>query len=673
MKILFFSVFILSMCSVNAQVENKSNIIEEYDGKKYIIHLVQPGETLQSLSELYGVFVNSIKDANVVLKENNPKANQIVKIPTAAIGEVDRGEEFVEITQDNLLQQEKILQQEISILDTLDKSKFFYHLVEKRETLYSISKKYHVSINQIKEINHNLGSLLQINQKLIIPISVKEEEKEVVSVDDDIKEFKGYKFSYYSVKKKETIYSLCKRFGISKSSLYYMNPYLKDKGLKTNSKIRIPHKNVDISEKEKKYNLRANTSASDVSTVRHYKVKFFETIQGVSRRERVDLETIFEMNPGVRTQGVSWGDVITLPRDAKIIKEIFAFEDKKSGAVKDSAVMFITHVVNKKETLYGISKLYDVELEQIFTINEGLTQNISRNQKIRIPVKKKIKSEFDTDSEVSAVEKKEAESIGDVEEMELCYKKCFNDNTIKVALMIPLFLQDSILYDVNEKTPKVSDYRSFNFIQFYEGAMLAIDTLQKQGMNAEITVFDLGNKVEDAYGIIDTIGDVDIIIGPIYGEPFKVVAKYASDNGIPIVNPLSKRKEIVEENSNVYKVSSSIKPELKAIAKYVNNNYPDSTNIFIIRNNWYWHEDEFAYLKQELNDVNNGANINFKNIIDIEYQKDSLNPMTADTMFFEKQNVVIGLTDNKVFSLELMRHLNELKDSVNIVSVFGLS
>lgn len=654
----------------HAQVVNKSDITEEMKGKKYIIHLVQPGETLLSLSELYGVSVNSIIKSNTILRENTPKPNQIIKIPTASIGELDRNEQIENDSVKGIVEKKNI------VVDTLDTSRYRYYFVKKKETLYAIAKKFNITIKEIKDNNSDLGSILHVNQRLIIPLksSVKEV---VVEKPLPVKEtqFRGQDFSYYTVHKKETIYSLCKRFGISKSLLFYMNPDLKKSGLIANAKIRIPHQDIEIKNVEINNDLVVEGSQNEINTVRHYKVKFFETIQGISKRERVSLETIYKMNPGVRSQGVSWGDVIILPRIARIEKEVYSIENKQTGKVKDTSKLFITHHVKKSETLYAISKLYDVDLQDLYKNNDGLTVNVFKGQEIRIPLKQRKKSDVDNPSVINttAVEL-EGESIDDENsEMDFCYRKEFNENTIKVALMIPLFLDDSVQISNDGKIPKANDYRSFNFIQFYEGAMCAIDTLKKQGIHADIKIFDVTNNVEQAYNAINDIDDVDIIIGPIYAEPFKIVAQYASEKGIPVVNPLSSRKEIIETNSNIYKVTSSMKSELKAMAKYINNNYPDSTNVFIVRNNWYWHEDAFAYLKEQLADVNNGADINYKNIVDIAYQKDSLKPMTADSNYFVKQNVVIGLTENKVFSLELMRHLNELKDSVNIVSVFGLS
>ncbi|OYT14555.1 MAG: hypothetical protein B7C24_17725 [Bacteroidetes bacterium 4572_77] len=539
-QIFIFSFFVMMNYTSHAQVVNKSDITEEMKGKKYIIHLVQPGETLLSLSELYGVSVNSIIKSNTILRENTPKPNQIIKIPTASIGELDRNEQIENDSVKGIVEKKNI------VVDTLDTSRYRYYFVKKKETLYAIAKKFNITIKEIKDNNSDLGSILHVNQRLIIPLksSVKEV---VVEKPLPVKEtqFRGQDFSYYTVHKKETIYSLCKRFGISKSLLFYMNPDLKKSGLIANAKIRIPHQDIEIKNVEINNDLVVEGSQNEINTVRHYKVKFFETIQGISKRERVSLETIYKMNPGVRSQGVSWGDVIILPRIARIEKEVYSIENKQTGKVKDTSKLFITHHVKKSETLYAISKLYDVDLQDLYKNNDGLTVNVFKGQ-------------------------------------EICYRKEFNENTIKVALMIPLFLDDSVQISNDGKIPKANDYRSFNFIQFYEGAMCAIDTLKKQGIHADIKIFDVTNNVEQAYNAINDIDDVDIIIGPIYAEPFKIVAQYASEKGIPVVNPLSSRKEIIETNSNIYKVTSSMKSELKAMAKYINNNYPDSTNVFIV-------------------------------------------------------------------------------------------
>ena len=44
-----------------------------------------------------------------------------------------------------------------------------YYIVNKGDTLYSIAKKFNVSVNSLQQVNNLNSTLLQINQKLIIP------------------------------------------------------------------------------------------------------------------------------------------------------------------------------------------------------------------------------------------------------------------------------------------------------------------------------------------------------------------------------------------------------------------------------------------------------------------------------------------------------------------------
>ena len=52
-----------------------------------------------------------------------------------------------------------------------------YHIVEKGETFYSISKKFNKSIEELKRLNNLKGNTLSIGQKIIINIFEIEEEK----------------------------------------------------------------------------------------------------------------------------------------------------------------------------------------------------------------------------------------------------------------------------------------------------------------------------------------------------------------------------------------------------------------------------------------------------------------------------------------------------------------
>ena len=118
----------------------------------------------------------------------------------------------------------------------------------------------------------------------------------------------------------------------------------------------------------------------------------------------------------------------------------------------------------------------------------------------------------------------------------------------KVALMVPLYLQDVGTLELSkENLPKLQKARSLSFVQFYEGFMMAVDKLEKDGLKLDLTVLDVTDNVSTAEDALSQIRgkDFDMIVGPFFGKSFAVIEEYAKSHNIVVVNPLSTRESVV--------------------------------------------------------------------------------------------------------------------------------
>lgn len=666
-----------------SQQPKKSSVVEQIKGKVVYIHLVQPGETLQAIAQVYDVTPRQITEMTPGLEAGDEiKANQILRIPFHSYEDSDT------ITDQSLKKDLMRSGAELSVNDDVDKTaqveeaereieiekhqkdRFEYHKVKMKETLYSLSKEYNVSMDNIRKVNPGLEKEIKAGQTLIIPVYLAEQEEEQRKPDKHKERaFKGKSFINYTVKPKETIFSISKKYGIAQSELLIMNPEIKKEGLKAGAKIRIPHEAAGNLERETKQvreteNIQAATKMQDsVKTVRHYKVGFLERLPGISKRQNVDLETIYKLNPGIKEEGVNWGDVIKLPRKAEIKdKEIKQREEEKT-------VNYITHEVMKKETLYRISKLYDVPQEDIIALNPGAGRGIQKGQLLKIPVKTPSPAEEKATAEAEP-EKAEGKIMKEEQEVR-CREIVPPSKTFDVALMIPFYLENYKPVDTTAVNRENRFSRSMNFIQFYEGALLALDTLEKQGVKANIHVYDVGKSRREAQEVIDRkLETMDLIIGPIYNDAFQEVMDFAQQHDVKLVNPLSDRESIIENTKNVFKVQSPPEASLRSMANYIQRYYTDSISIFIVRNNRYQMDEELEFLRKRLADRNIG--LSGKNrVFEVDYSYDSLHPV-LDSTKWGNRNIVVGLSKREVFTIEFVRHLNEMHDSIPDVTLFGM-
>jgi LysM repeat protein len=194
-------------------------------------------------------------------------------------------------------------------------------------------------------------------------------------------------------------------------------------------------------------------------------------------------ETLWKM---AKVYSVSQDDIILANPEAN--KEIKSGQKikipiKKSGL--NNNVELINYTVEKGEGLFAIAKKYSVSVDDIKSANPGITEKIKADQIIKIPIKPCNKTNFSKKDTISL--KKEDSAKYDFNKPKLL-------NSYNIELMIPFYLDNinQIDPDVqNIKDKDADDYTSFTFVQYYEGILMAVDSLKKIGFSAKIYVYDV--------------------------------------------------------------------------------------------------------------------------------------------------------------------------------------
>ena len=154
--------------------------------------------------------------------------------------------------------------------------RFIVHKVKKKETLYSLSKTYNISIETIKEYNPLIDKIgLKRKMKLQIPIF-----KNKPSIED-----KPVLVNYkrHVVKPKETKWRLAYEYGLKISELEKINPEIVS-GLKIGQQILLPSgKDTVINNFQNELN--------------YYQVKSNENLSLISQKIGISTDSIIAYNP----------------------------------------------------------------------------------------------------------------------------------------------------------------------------------------------------------------------------------------------------------------------------------------------------------------------------------------------------------------------------------------
>jgi ABC-type branched-subunit amino acid transport system substrate-binding protein len=212
--------------------------------------------------------------------------------------------------------------------------------------------------------------------------------------------------------------------------------------------------------------------------------------------------------------------------------------------------------------------------------------------------------------------------------------------------------------------------KSLSYIGFYEGAMIAIDSLKKQGMNAKIYVYDINEDTSDVKKLLKKpeMNQMNLIIGPFHSKSFLPIAKFAKSNKINIVYPVNSENINTDGNKYIFKAIPSTKTQLNKLAEYIANTY-NSDNIILVHNNNEKEKRIVKTFKAKIQNIKSQKNYNYS-IIEYAYNSKGIEGL-ANEMSVEKENIIVTFISGEAFIGNYIRKLNDLTDKYKI-TLFGL-
>lgn len=636
-------------------VVEKSELTEQIGNRFFYLHTVGRGNTFYSLAKVYGVTADEIKAANPGFG-NGLKLGAVILIPKASKS-TNETTSRISVSYDN----------------------YFFHVVKQGESLFGIAKIYGVKVEDLITINKLRSTDISPGYHLKIP------EMELVQVPEkkEPQQTKPQKLSYfeYTVKPKETLFSIAKRYGIGLETLKYINN-LPSNYIRTGQIVLIP-KVVQDRQAQKDYII--------------HQVQAREGLYGIARKYGVAVDQIKAINPRL-TDAIAIGQEIRIPR----------MSNEKG---------FIEHrVVSRKERLSDIAREYEITMRNLKDLNPFAPKKLRRGETVNIPIDFIDKKEDDLIADQPPKEEKDWPRRGD-----------YTPNmhyVFNVALMLPLYLTDvDSLLDVErgEVLSKRDEVRAFRFLEFYEGAQIAVDSMRQLGMQLNFHVYDVNdNEMETALLLQDpTLRDMDLIVSLLFSRSFALVARFSKEYRIPLVNVLSKRKQIIYNNPYVFKMSPNPEALYYKVADFVGENMSDY-NTIIVRNNPYQLSNEYnlisrllqekvntrssfsnAFALQKIDGYMEDRQLTYLDTLRYELEKneyafvldnmferpfdttwvsnpvktvvysvDSLGGIMRKASLF-RENLIVAVGSDEVFAIELFTKLNFVRDSLNI-KVIGL-
>lgn len=334
--------------------------------------------------------------------------------------------------------------------------------------------------------------------------------------------------------------------------------------------------------------LYAQTRSTEIGTLndgkRYYihTVQTQETLYGLSHLYNVLIDDIKKSNDNLESLNV--GQRIMIPIIDDVAKETEPLEYKDGQIVIKDGVTYIIHFVKQGQTIYSISRLYQVTPQQILDKNPSLATNptLSLNQELLIPFDSEEQAKISMQNATTSFDneketRKEASNSDIAKQSTPAISTNVANGTlarpsINVALLLPFFLSKNAPQNDDGiiNMSKEIYTHTYQFLEYYEGALIALDSLKKLGISVNLDVIESNNdSLSINVGKIKT--KTDLIIGPVFQKTFPTVANFAKRNAIPIVYPLS-QEETSSLNPFMIQMNTPQKYRYKAMVDYIIQN-----------------------------------------------------------------------------------------------------
>jgi LysM repeat protein len=369
-------------------------------------------------------------------------------------------------------------------------------------------------------------------------VSVEKSDKQIIIL--------GKKYYIHEVRKGQTPYSISRAYQVSETELVAENPEIMH-GLRAGTEIKIPVKDGSSPQ-------ISNTSNDFI----YHKVEKKQTLYFLSNKYNISEAELLKYNPEL-VHGTKTGQVLKIPRPGTVVP------DENSG--------YRLHTVQPGETVFSLSQKYGIEINDLRIENPELKNQGPRiGQVLRIPI---IKKSF---QEVLKINQDVVSATGSLNYDPLYFEEAgsspcsefkYRSNMIfKVAVLLPLFINENYASRTSGKY-----FRDLGrFYEFYNGLLLAAKRMKESGVSVEFYVKDTKGSTAAFKQILEDtkLKEVDLIIGPVYSEVFKMASDFARENRINIVAPFTQKYEdLVVSNPYMFLANPGQETDIANISNFI--------------------------------------------------------------------------------------------------------
>lgn len=387
------------------------------------------------------------------------------------------------------------------------------HKVVAGETVVSLAQKYQVTPYDLYKVNPEAKNGLKPAMVLVLPpnavVPKTKPTPAVVANKPNATVARTPVPATHTVLAKETVFSISKKYGLPAGALESLNPQLKTNGLQTGM-VLVLKKGVPTPKP---------MPAPSTTELTHV-VQAQETKYGIATRYGISVAELEAQNPTI---------VDSLPVGAvlKIKKSASKPATTVAEPIKPKPVETLAYTVQNGETVFSLSRQFGLSEAALIRLNPELKDGLKEGMVLQVPMQVSF-AKNRTDSGVKDL----GQSANRQKRRELVLFLPFNAAKI----------QNDTVTGVVERLKK--DKFLNMTLDFYSGALMAIDSARTLGLNVNVRIFD-SQESRQTTAALDLLkqedfSQVDAVIGPFYQINVEKVAAALEAQKIPVISPLSR-------------------------------------------------------------------------------------------------------------------------------------
>lgn len=321
----------------------------------------------------------------------------------------------------------------------------------------------------------------------------------------------------HTIAKGETVYSIARIYGVGPKEILELNPEAQA-GIQAGAQLRIPQKQAG------QKNKRFHTIAAG------------ETLYRITQIYKVSATDICSANPGLSAENFQAGKVIVIPEATAApavtepASQPAARTDERPRGLANSNCREM-HKVARKETIVGIARQYGISEEELITANPEMAQRgykLKKGTFVCIPYARPAQKP--TPATPSNAELFPAKA------------KATPMARIRMGVILPL---------------KEKSNRGAKMVEFYQGLLLAADSVRNEGTSVDIHAFDSGSSLADMQKLVanPALASLDVIFGPLYTNQLTTLSRFCKEHKIKLVVPFTVQSDEFYSNPYIYAVN----------------------------------------------------------------------------------------------------------------------